>query len=55
MEAKIKHNGLKIMVQTSSVTMCYFKNLQVYNSIDFALEVSSMFAPPTTRNLDPTN
>ena len=56
MEAKIKHIGTKIMVQTSSVKMCDFFDLfRLYKWIDFALEnVLSKLPPPSARNLDST-
>ena len=56
MEAKIKHIGMKIMVQTSSVKMCnFFDIFRVHKWIYFALKkVSSMLPPPSARNLDPS-
>ena len=56
MEAKIKHIGTKLMVQTSSVEVSDFFDLfRVYKSIDFALEkVLSKLPPPSARSPDPT-
>ena len=48
MEAQIKHIGMKLMVQTSSVKMCYFFDLfRVYNWYDFALGKSLFQASST--------
>ena len=53
--AKMKHIGMRIMVQTSSIKVCDFFNLfRVYWWIDFELEeILAMFPPPSCRNLDP--
>ena len=56
MGAKIKHIGINVMVETSSVKMCdFFNRFRVYKRSDFALKKTcSCCLHPVLQNLDPT-